>query len=174
MSRSITRRADSTATAGADYEFSFTGTLTFLDGETSRSFTVSINDDSDYEGDEDFNVALSNPTGGASLGSRDTATVSIIDDETPPGGGNTIQITNVSFSKDTATVWATSDLGREANLSASFDLTNGSTTPAKDMSWKSKNSRWELKVRRFTRTYGAAPFAVTVSGNEGEVIAPVP
>jgi len=164
--------SDGTAAAGADYG-SASGTLTFLEGETSRSFAVTIHNDEDYEGDEDFNVVLSNPSGGASLGGQDTAAVSITDDETPPGSGNTIQITKVSYSKDTATVWATSDLGRDANLSVTFDLAGGGTTASKSMAWKSKNARWELKVRRFTRTYGAAPVSVTVSGDEGEVTAPV-
>jgi len=164
--------SDGTAAAGADYG-SASGTLTFLDGETSRSFIVSINNDEGYEGDEDFNVALSNPAGGASLGGQDSAVVSITDDDSPPGGGNTIQITNVSYAKDTATVWATSDLGRDANLSVTFDLAGGGTTPGKSMAWKSKRSRWEVSVRRFTRTYGADPASVTVSGDEGEVTAPV-
>jgi len=165
--------SDGTATAGADYG-SASGTLTFLDGETSQSFPVPINDDADYEGDEAFNVALSNPAGGATLGGQDTAVVSITDDETPPGGGNTLQITNVSYAKDTAIVWATSDLGRDANLSVTFDLANnnGATAPL-SMDWKSKKNRWEKTVRRFTRTYGIEPVAVTVSGDEGEVTAPV-
>ena len=85
------------ATAGADYDSTSGTTLTFLDGETSRSFAVAINDDADYEGDEDFTVALGNPGGGASLGGRDSAVVTISDDESPPGGGNTIQITKVSY-----------------------------------------------------------------------------
>jgi serine protease AprX len=164
--------SDGTATSGSDYS-SAADTLTFYDGETSQSFSVSINDDVDYEGDEAFNVALSNPAGGASLGGQDTAAVSIADDESPPGGGNTIQITNVSYAKDTAVVWATSDLGRDANLSVTFDLAGGGTTGSKSMAWKSKRSRWEVSVRRFTRTYGADPVSVTVSGDEGEITTPV-
>ena len=164
--------SDGTATSASDYS-SAADTLIFLDGETSQSFSVSISDDADYEGDEDFTVALSNAAGGASLGAQDTAAVTIVDDETPPGGGNTIQITNVSYAKDTAVVWATSDLGRDANLSVTFDLAGGGTTPSKSMAWKSKRSRWEVSVRRFTRTYGADPVSVTVSGDEGEITAPV-
>ncbi|NTV15308.1 MAG: DUF1566 domain-containing protein, partial [Desulfobulbaceae bacterium] len=57
-----------TATAGADYTSTF-GTHTWASGETgSWSFTVPILPDVMVEGDETFNVSLSNPTGGAILG----------------------------------------------------------------------------------------------------------
>lgn len=159
---------DGTAVAGSDYTSAF-GSLTFLDGETSQSFPVAIIDDSDVEGDETFEVALLNAAGGAVIGTRDTAIVSIIDDETPPGNNNTIQITRATFSKDRATVWATSDLGGGADLSASFELENNAgTTGSVAMDWNSRKQRWEISIRRFSRTYGAGPVSVTVSGVEGE------
>lgn len=55
------------ATAGADYT-PVSGTLTFADGESSKTFTIPIIDDTLTEGDEPFNLILSNPTGGATLG----------------------------------------------------------------------------------------------------------
>jgi len=75
--------SDGSATAGADYA-STTGTLTLLDGETSQTFSVALLDDSDYEGDENFTLTLSNPTGGASLGSPVNGTVTILDDDPLP------------------------------------------------------------------------------------------
>ena len=85
-----------TATAGSDYADA-SGTLTFGPGEASKSFTVPVTSDSTHEGDETFQVALSNAGGGASLGSPAGATVTITDDDagdppanpgTPPSGGD--------------------------------------------------------------------------------------
>jgi len=60
------------------------GTLSFAAGETSKTFTVPIVDDSYAEGTEMFSVNLSNPAG-AILGSIATATISIGDNEVVDG-----------------------------------------------------------------------------------------
>ena len=69
-------------TAIADYDYEPTnGTLNFADGETSETFSVTILDDDLIENDESISQLLSNPTGGASLGSQNTAILTIIDNE---------------------------------------------------------------------------------------------
>src|SRR5262249_28646962 len=60
--------SDGTATAPDDYTAT-SGTLAFAAGETSKSFTIPIVDDSLAEPTETVNLALANPTGGATLGS---------------------------------------------------------------------------------------------------------
>jgi len=76
-----------TATAGSDYTDT-SGTLSFGPGEASKSFTVPVTSDSTHEGNETFQVTLSNAAGGASLGSPAGATVTITDDDAaPPTGG---------------------------------------------------------------------------------------
>lgn len=72
--------ADGTALAGEDYQDS-AGTLTFLDGETSRTFTVPILDDEIAESDEDLTLTLANPTGGATLGNPSVSNVTILDND---------------------------------------------------------------------------------------------
>ena len=57
------------------------GTLTFLDGEVVKLFQVFITQDLLNEGDEAFNVVLSNPNG-VDLGFQSTAQVLIFDDDT--------------------------------------------------------------------------------------------
>ena len=74
--------ADVTATERRDY-ITAIGTLGFAAGETSKSFVVLINDDSYVEGNETFNISLSNPSG-ATLGAPTVATVTIIDNPTEP------------------------------------------------------------------------------------------
>ncbi len=74
--------ATSDGTAIVDYDYlSSAGMLSFADGETSQSFFVSILDDNAVEDDETINLSLSNPTGGATLGSQNTAVLTIIDNE---------------------------------------------------------------------------------------------
>jgi hypothetical protein len=68
--------ADGTAQAGADYIGSG-GTLTFADGETRKTFSVSILDDSVVEGKETVNLHLRNPSGGAVLGLQSSAVLAI-------------------------------------------------------------------------------------------------
>jgi hypothetical protein len=71
-----------TATFTKDYgDFDWT-TLTFADGETSKVQSIKIVDDTLVEGNETFNVLLSNATGGAALGSITTTVVTIQDNDT--------------------------------------------------------------------------------------------
>src|SRR5678815_3423787 len=60
------------------------GTLSFAAGETSKSFTVRIIDDTVSEANETFTVALSGPAN-VSAGSPTTATVTIADNEKTRG-----------------------------------------------------------------------------------------
>jgi len=71
------------ASARCDYEVTI-GTLKFAAGETSKSFSVAIVDDSYAEGNETFTVNLKNASG-ASLGTPSSATVTIIDNDTTTG-----------------------------------------------------------------------------------------
>ena len=72
---------DATAEAEADYT-ALTGTRTFVDAQISETFTISIRDDPLPEGDEIVNLRLTNPTGGADLGSLYTSILTILDDDT--------------------------------------------------------------------------------------------
>jgi hypothetical protein len=74
--------SDVTATERKDY-ITALGRLHFAPGETSKSIVVLINEDSFLEGNETFNVNLSNPSG-ATLGVPAVATVTIVDDPTEP------------------------------------------------------------------------------------------
>lgn len=74
--------------AGIDY-VNASGTLTFLNGETSKTFNITLCDDTAFEGDETVNLAITNPTGGATLGTPNTAVLTIIEND-PPVAGNVI------------------------------------------------------------------------------------
>jgi PKD repeat protein len=76
--------SNGTATAGSDYTAT-SGTLTFAPNETSKSFPVTILDDTTDEPDETITLALTTPTN-AALGTPGTATLTITDNDptTPP------------------------------------------------------------------------------------------
>lgn len=73
--------AGGTATSGSDYTMT-NGTLTFNPGQTSATVTVPIIGDTAYEGNETFNLYLSQPANVA-LG-RGVGTGTIIDDDPAP------------------------------------------------------------------------------------------
>ena len=75
--------SNGTATAGQDYTAT-SGTLSWASGDAAaKTFSIPITDDSTFEGNETVNIALSNPTGGAAIGSPNTALLTIVDNEGP-------------------------------------------------------------------------------------------
>jgi uncharacterized repeat protein (TIGR01451 family) len=71
--------SNGTATAPGDYT-SRSGTLTFNPGQTSKTFDITIVDDSQDELDETVNLVLSNPSG-ALLGTPSSAILTIQDND---------------------------------------------------------------------------------------------
>lgn len=99
------------ASAGADYTAT-SGTLTIPAGVTSKTFSISILQDTSYEGDETVTLTLSSPSG-ATLGTPSTATLTITDDEQPP-------LPTVQFSAANYSVYETAKLATiSVTLSAS-------------------------------------------------------
>jgi plastocyanin len=76
-----------TATAGQDFT-AVAGTLSWANNDDAvKSFNVPIANDGTAETNETVLLTLANPTGGAALdASRKTATLTILDDDTAPGG----------------------------------------------------------------------------------------
>lgn len=87
-------------------------TLTFEHGIVRKTFLLAINDDNYPEGDETFQLILSEPTGGASLGNQYITQVTILDDET-------LKPTRINFLNSTAAVNISSlyPAGQEAQFS---------------------------------------------------------
>lgn len=121
--------SNNTAAAGQDYTTT-TGTLTFNEGETRKTFTVPILQDSNFEMAEVLRLSLSNPGNGATLGSNSKALLTITNDDNPTeaqiqskaatsrvSGGTTIYIGYNQVSTGT-------DIGNQDPWVASFS--NGS------------------------------------------------
>lgn len=76
------------ATNGSDYTLT-SGTLTFENGETSKTIPVVIKDDTLSEGNETVIVTLNHIEGGATIGSVNSVTLTIMDNDTVSTGGST-------------------------------------------------------------------------------------
>jgi uncharacterized delta-60 repeat protein len=112
-----------TAQANVDYA-STNGTIQFATGQTNAEIQIRILDDSLMEGLETFTVKLSNATGGATLGTRSSATVTIVDDESiTPGKLDTVFSPN---SGANGTIFGISEDDNEGVIiGGSFTLANG-------------------------------------------------
>jgi Tol biopolymer transport system component len=80
--------ASAVASERSDY-ITTSGTLRFAPGEASKTINVPVIDDVFVEGDESFNLLLSNATGGT-LGGNLTATVTIADNDKTSSSNNPI------------------------------------------------------------------------------------
>jgi Ca2+-binding RTX toxin-like protein len=109
-------------------------TVSFANGETSKTITIPIINDSVYEPTETVNLALSNPTGGATLGTQTTAVLSIIDNDAVPGILAFSQA-NYSINEDSTPIVAVTvnrTGGSDGAVSATISLTDGTATGPDD------------------------------------------
>ena len=74
------RTTSGSAVAGTNFTPT-TGTLTFNAGDITKSFTIPVLDDGIVNGSTSVGIALSNPTGGASLGASAAATLVIAESD---------------------------------------------------------------------------------------------
>ena len=126
--------SDGTATAGLDYQ-AVAGTLSFAAGDTSHTITIPILNDGLPEANETFRITLSNPSGGAALGSPATATVRI--DDTDPGVS--FDTSPVSVSESSATAILTVRRGNDVDLQAftvDYATSDGTATAGLDYETK--------------------------------------
>ena len=75
--------SDGTAVAGTDY-VAASGTLNWADGDTAdKTFPVTVNGTSVYAANKTVNLTLTSATGGAAVGVQSTATLTLLNDNTP-------------------------------------------------------------------------------------------
>ncbi len=130
--------------AGVDYTNLGAQTLSFADGEVSKTFNVSLCTDVVVDANETFSIGLSLPTGGASLGATVNATATITDVAPPFNGTYTVGATgtypsltnaggifeaiNLSGASGNITINIISDLSGETGLNALNEISGGFTT----------------------------------------------
>jgi hypothetical protein len=112
---------DGTANSGDDYDIT-SGKLTFPDGKTTATFQVAIADDNESEDNETIFLKLSTPGGGGQLGSPDTATLTIVDNDEGDGTTADASNTNGVFVFSAAEYEVSEDMG---SVTVTIDRTSG-------------------------------------------------
>ena len=137
------------AVAGEDYA-ARTGTLTFAPGETKKTVSVPILDDTVQDSGETFTLTLSNPAGGGAHLENAVATATIDNDEwqapaltaefldLPASHGGEAFTVELAFSEHFSVSYRT--LRDHA-----FTVTGGAVTKARRLE-PGKNRRWEITV----------------------------
>ncbi|TQV89519.1 Calx-beta domain-containing protein [Aliikangiella coralliicola] len=123
-----------TAIHGVDYRIA-DSQLTFFDGDVSKTVSILVLDDSDYEGEENFVLELTHLTGDASLGSVNQTTITIEENDPVPASGN-IQLSgnafsiSESFSELTVTVIRTN--GNYGDISVDYQFIDSTAINGED------------------------------------------
>ncbi len=119
-----------TATAGSDYTAT-NGSLTFNPGETSKTLSISISEDALDEADETILLTLSNPTN-AVLGTPSTATVTIVDNDSPPGIIFSSSSLNANENAGSVVVTVRLSVASGQNVTVNYATSNGTATAGSD------------------------------------------
>jgi chitinase len=153
---------DGSALAGSDYTAQ-SGTLSFSRTDTAKTISVPIIDDTQNEGDETFNLRLSNPSGAAASGNDLAGTATIADDDAVvplPTSGST---TGSSIASDRSAPHVTLTKPRSSRgaivvsitCPATETLCRGTLT-----TFSQANRRSKVRRLRHERRLGAATFVI--------------
>jgi Ca2+-binding RTX toxin-like protein len=130
---------DGTATGGvpplvlpADYD-NTPITVNFADGETSKVVNIPVLDDSLVESSETINLSLSSLTPGATIGSQNSAILTVVDNDTVTGGTLAFSRSTFSVNEDgvavnAVTVTRSSIDNNSGTVGATISLANGTAT----------------------------------------------
>ena len=139
--------SDGSASSGSDYTAT-SGTVSWPDGDDDpRTITIAILDDSEDEGNETLTLMLSNPTGGAGLGSPTAATLTITDNDDPPTDQpGTLGFSSTSYSAGemagTVTIEVRRTNGSDGAVSVDYGSSDGSATAGSDYAAATGTLNW--------------------------------
>jgi hypothetical protein len=123
--------SNGTAAAGVDYTAT-AGTLVFLSGQTSKTFTIPILNDTIFEGDETINLTLANATGGATLGPQNTAVLTITDNDFGGAFRFSGSAYTVSEAGPVATITISRSGGTASGVTVDYVTSDGTATAGVD------------------------------------------
>ncbi|MBD1845315.1 DUF4347 domain-containing protein [Cyanobacteria bacterium FACHB-63] len=120
-----------TALPGSDY-ITPSGSLTFQEGETSKTIDITLVNDDVFESDEDFTIGLLGTNGVGQVGAPRTATIKIVDDDSP----STVSFSQPSYSVNENSGTASVIVQRTGNIakpaSVNYATSNGSASAGSD------------------------------------------
>ena len=122
--------ADGTATAVSDYT-AVSQDVSFSPGETSKTVSIPITDDSLVEADETISFSLSSPSTGAVLGDPHAATLTILDNDVALLALSAASY-SVSEAGPTASVTITRSRNTLSSASVHFATADGTATAVSD------------------------------------------
>ena len=118
-----------TATAGSDYT-SASGTLTFSAGDSSKTISVTVANDSIDEANETASITLSNASGAAT--SDSTGSLTITDDDAPPtiSINSSASVTEGNSGTSTQNMTVTQSAASGRDVTFNYAITAGSASSA--------------------------------------------
>lgn len=111
------------------------GTLNFAAGETSKTFTVQLKDDTNIDGDKNFTINLSSPTGGANIGTPGSSIVTLVDNENLTSGSGAFRFSATTFTiveGQNGAVTISRVGGTKGTATITYNITAGSALPGVD------------------------------------------
>jgi hypothetical protein len=123
--------ADGTATAADGDYVPVTGTVTFAPGQTTRTFTVTVNGDTRNEADETFVVNLSAPTNASIATGTGTGTITN-DDPVPTLSVDSVTVAEGNAGTTTATFTVTLSAASGQTVTVSAATADGTATAPGD------------------------------------------
>jgi Ca2+-binding RTX toxin-like protein/subtilase family serine protease len=105
--------------------------VAFNAGETTKTFAIPLNPDYLIEGNETLQLSLANPTNGVTLGSQNTSTLTIVDDDTSIGFANSAyRLNEDGTGSNVITIQRSGNLN--LSTSVNFNVTGGSAINGED------------------------------------------
>lgn len=134
-------RTGGTAVPITDFAFTSPTTVNFANGQTTATATVAITNDIAIESPDTISFALQNPTGGLTLGSPSTQTLTIVDNDGKIG--NVAQLAQFSVTSSTVTEGNPASIqinrtnGTTGAVSVQVARTGGTATTGSDLTFSS-------------------------------------
>jgi len=178
---SIDYAVQAISSAVRDIDYTFTdGSLTFLDGESSKDLFITIIDDQEIENDETIVLLLSQKTGNANVGAIPQTTLTIAKNDMPPSASFSQASYNIEETQQTLTIPVNLDVATigqgQINYSVNtnstatngqdFNLTNGTLVFKQGETSKDIN----ITINDDTETEDDETIVITLSGPSGAII----
>lgn len=166
-----------TAVSGTDFTAT-SGTLSWADGDTAdKTISIPINDDAQPEGAETFTLTLSNPSGGATLGTNAVTTITILPNDSPGAVGFDPTSVSVAVNAGNATLTVRRLPGATGAATVQYQTANGSaiagtqyTTTTGTLNWADgdfASKTISVPITSITSGTSAASFTVTLFNPTG-------